>query len=533
MDSIISIEEQALEKRKILNEAILSGDSQVQKFYDDAVVFVTGASGFIGKQLIEKLMRSANIRKIYVLVRPKKGKSGLERVTKILEDPVFTILRNDKPSFVDRIVGIEGDVSEINLGIDDKTWAMLTNEVNVIFHAAATVNFVETIKMATLINIRGTREMLKFAKSCTNIKSIVHVSTAYANATKNRVKDEVKEDFYDSPIPPDTLIDLAESVPVDTLNDMMTPLTQDWPNSYTFTKTVTEDLINRHARDLPICIVRPAIVTPALEEPMPGWVDRRNALGPSGVILGLGLGVIHVIVAKEEVMMDFVPVDLVNNAIIAAGWETYEKFNSRNDKKISIYTVTATRNPMNLQYIVNAVENLKYSVVSKQAIWHCFGILTGYRFTYVILSWLLHYIPALIIDGCSILMGKKPRLFKVYKLVDTLSAVFEFFFTNDWVFHDANTLSLYNKLSDTDKLLYNFDMASVDCSKKMFVFCYGVKRYIIQEDDADMEYASKKQFWLRVAHYTIFPLYIYSLYKIMYIAFGFIYQILTAICLYF
>nr|XP_026483591.1 fatty acyl-CoA reductase wat-like [Vanessa tameamea] len=260
MDSIISIEEQALEKRKILNEAILSGDSQVQKFYDDAVVFVTGASGFIGKQLIEKLMRSANIRKIYVLVRPKKGKSGLERVTKILEDPVFTILRNDKPSFVDRIVGIEGDVSEINLGIDDKTWAMLTNEVNVIFHAAATVNFVETIKMATLINIRGTREMLKFAKSCTNIKSIVHVSTAYANATKNRVKDEVKEDFYDSPIPPDTLIDLAESVPVDTLNDMMTPLTQNWPNSYTFTKTVTEDLINRHARDLPICIVRPAIV---------------------------------------------------------------------------------------------------------------------------------------------------------------------------------------------------------------------------------------------------------------------------------
>nr|XP_026483590.1 fatty acyl-CoA reductase wat-like [Vanessa tameamea] len=265
---------------------------------------------------------------------------------------------------------------------------------------------------------------------------------------------------------------------------------------------------------------------------MPGWVDRRNALGPSGVILGLGLGVIHVIVAKEEVMMDFVPVDLVNNAIIAAGWETYEKFNSRNDKKISIYTVTATRNPMNLredldvanqfeEYFSNIpvyttkglntspndaldlikcyVPQNKQQFVSKQAIWHCFGILTGYRFTYVILSWLLHYIPALIIDGCSILMGKKPRLFKVYKLVDTLSAVFEFFFTNDWVFHDANTLSLYNKLSDTDKLLYNFDMASVDCSKKMFVFCYGVKRYIIQEDDADMEYASKKQFWYFVS----------------------------------
>ncbi|XP_047542390.1 putative fatty acyl-CoA reductase CG5065 [Vanessa atalanta] len=131
MDSTISIEEQALEKRKILNEAILSGDSQVQKFYDDAVVFVTGGLGFIGKQLIEKLMRSANIRKMYMLVRPKKGKSVVERVNHVLKNPVFTILRNDNPSFVDKIVGIEGDVSEINLGIDEKTWAMLTDELKI------------------------------------------------------------------------------------------------------------------------------------------------------------------------------------------------------------------------------------------------------------------------------------------------------------------------------------------------------------------------------------------------------------------
>ncbi|XP_046975720.1 putative fatty acyl-CoA reductase CG5065 [Vanessa cardui] len=345
MNPEIAIEEQSLERRKLLNEAILSGDSQVQKFYDDAVVFVTGGSGFIGKQLIEKLMRSANIRKLYILVRPKKGKSVSERVNKILENPVFKILRNEKPSFVDKIVGIEGDVSDINLGIDEDTWNTLTNEVNVILHAAASVNFAETIKTATLINIRGTREMLKFAKSCANIKSVVHVSTAYANATRSRVKGEVKEDFYDSPIPPDALINLAESLPEDTLTDIITPLTQDWPNSYTFTKAVTEDLIRRQARELPICIVRPAIVIAAFEEPTPGWVDAKNAFGPSGMILGPYMGVTHTYIANDAINLDITPVDLVNNAIIAAAWETYERF-TKGDKKINIYAISGKRNPL-------------------------------------------------------------------------------------------------------------------------------------------------------------------------------------------
>ncbi|XP_050358331.1 putative fatty acyl-CoA reductase CG5065 [Nymphalis io] len=350
---------------------------------------------------------SANIRKIYVLVRQKKGRSVQERLNGILENPVFTILRKEKPSFVDKIVGIEGDVSEINLGIHEKTWASLTNEVNVIVHAAATINFVETIKKATLINVRGTREMLKFARSCTNIKSIVHVSTAYANATRSRIKGEIEEDFYDSPIPPDALIQLAESVNEDTLNNMITPLTQQWPNSYTFTKNITEDLIRRHARDLPICIVRPAVVIGAFEEPMPGWIDPKNAFGPSGMILGPAMGVTHTHLAKNEINIDFTPVDIVNNVIIAAAWETYEKF-TRGDRKTIIYTVTGTRNPIKWGEMIDILYKEKYNLVIKESIWYRFLIQTRYKIIYIILSCLLHYIPALIIDGFCIVMGKKP-----------------------------------------------------------------------------------------------------------------------------
>lgn len=57
IDVIKFVEEKAKASMKLINEANLSGDSEVQKFYDGSVVFITGGSGFVGKHLIEKLIR--------------------------------------------------------------------------------------------------------------------------------------------------------------------------------------------------------------------------------------------------------------------------------------------------------------------------------------------------------------------------------------------------------------------------------------------------------------------------------------------
>ena len=59
-------------------------ESKISKFYENKSIFVTGATGFLGKVLIEKLFRSCyNLNKIYVLVRSKKGKQSSDRLDEI------------------------------------------------------------------------------------------------------------------------------------------------------------------------------------------------------------------------------------------------------------------------------------------------------------------------------------------------------------------------------------------------------------------------------------------------------------------
>lgn len=64
-------------------------ESVIAQWYVDQHILVTGATGFMGKILVEKILRSCpKVNTLYVLVRPKKGKQPKQRMEELLNSPV-------------------------------------------------------------------------------------------------------------------------------------------------------------------------------------------------------------------------------------------------------------------------------------------------------------------------------------------------------------------------------------------------------------------------------------------------------------
>lgn len=63
--------------------------TSVKEFYRDRSIFITGGTGFMGKVLVEKLLRSCpGIKNIYLLMRPKRGQGVQQRLKQLLDGPV-------------------------------------------------------------------------------------------------------------------------------------------------------------------------------------------------------------------------------------------------------------------------------------------------------------------------------------------------------------------------------------------------------------------------------------------------------------
>lgn len=144
----IKIKNQRMASSKIKDNDLSSNhSSEIVNYYKDKTIFITGATGFLGKVLIEKLLRSCyDIKKIYILVRSKKGASPAQRLDEIFSSKLFETVSQYYPDFKSKVAAVQGDLVEPNMGISDEDEQVLIDQVNVIFHSAATVRFDEPLK---------------------------------------------------------------------------------------------------------------------------------------------------------------------------------------------------------------------------------------------------------------------------------------------------------------------------------------------------------------------------------------------------
>lgn len=62
--------------------------SGITETFENGTFLVTGSTGFLGKLLVEKLLRSCSVKNIAILVRNKKGLDASQRVADIYKKPV-------------------------------------------------------------------------------------------------------------------------------------------------------------------------------------------------------------------------------------------------------------------------------------------------------------------------------------------------------------------------------------------------------------------------------------------------------------
>ncbi len=174
--------------------------------------FVTGATGFIGRHLVERLLEREG--DIHVLVR----EGSLERLDALIE----------RWGAGDRIKPVVGDLRQPMLGLSDDDVAALKGDVEHVFHLAAIYDMTADAALNEALNVDGTRHAVQLANA---IGGVLHHVSSVAVAGERR--GLFREDHFDEG--------------------------QKLPSAYHRTKFESEKLVREEAK-VPWRVYRPAIV---------------------------------------------------------------------------------------------------------------------------------------------------------------------------------------------------------------------------------------------------------------------------------
>ncbi|KAF7105344.1 hypothetical protein CFC21_106165 [Triticum aestivum] len=255
----------------------------------DRSILITGSTGFLGKMLVEKILRvQPDVGKLYLLVRAPDAASAEHRVlTKVVETTLFDVLRTkhgaDFNSFIkNKISPLPGDITKETCALRDSMVEQISKEIHVIVSVAATTSFYERYDVALASNTLGVAHVCDLAKKCANLKMLLHVSTAFVAGEQEGLLVEKPFDVGKA-LKKDYNLDIQSSddkIEKRKMKKLGLKRARHfgWPNVYSLTKSMGEMLLGTLERDLPVVIVRPSIISSTFQEPMPGWTEGTRTM---------------------------------------------------------------------------------------------------------------------------------------------------------------------------------------------------------------------------------------------------------------
>ena len=446
----------------------------------------------------------------------------------------------------EKVCAIEGDLAYERLGLSDADYETLQREVQVFINSGGLVKFDPPIDASLQSNVLGAKYAVELAKSC-NDAILLHVSTAYVRGVRpGKVPEELHPPYetyaqqYQAEkgeVIPGTLdaeIEDIQRLSEQVRNEANQPERLDqfrrealrnlgavtgdklnrqidiarekwveqrlideglkrahargWNDTYTYMKTLGEQMIAKMRGDLPTAIIRQSIMESSLEDPEPGWLGGTLRMADP-LIVGFGKGRLPDFPGDPNSILDIIPVDFVINAMLAATVQTYHQ------RGIEVYHVASgARNPLTFGDIVNITHDyfvrqpmLDNGQPIPVPVWK-FPDKEKFQKD-------LHH-KLRLLDTVSRWLSRVPlrwakrkdrRLAVKRHAIETLLhyvQIYSPYVRLSFQFEIGKTEELYRSLSPSDQQLFNFDISRIDWRDYLQeIHIPGIKRHFLKLGD--------------------------------------------------
>jgi len=263
-------------------------------------VVLTGATGFLGRQILHHLLTQRPQARITLLLRDSAAESATQRLENLLtgccEPGSRDLVRQ-------RIQVVPSDIRAPRCGLSGRDWEGVADGATHVIHGAASVRFDQTLEEARGVNVGGARHLLEISEQAHrggSLQRFVYISTAFVAGSR---KGLVREGELD--------------------------VGQRFRNSYERSKCEAESLVRQRMASLPATVLRPSIIVGdsrtgvttsfnTLYWPLRAYAQRGWRIAPGRPGTVIDLAPVN-FVAQAAVHLTFLPGATSETLHLAAG----------------------------------------------------------------------------------------------------------------------------------------------------------------------------------------------------------------------